>query len=58
MLSLDPEEDTTSSAPNYTEDELNSMTKDQLLVIAGELGIEGITSKTVKADIIQAILNA
>ena len=34
------------------------MTKDQLLVIVGELGIEGITSKNLKADIVQAILNA
>lgn len=58
MLSLDSEEDNSSSSPSYTEDELNAMTKDQLLVIVGELGIEGITSKNVKADIIQAILNA
>jgi hypothetical protein len=52
------EEDNSSPATGYTEDELNAMTKDQLLVIVGELGIEGITSKNVKADIIQAILNA
>lgn len=58
MLSLDPDEVTTSPAPSYTEGELTAMTKDQLLGIVGELGIEGITSKNLKAEIVQAILNA
>ena len=53
-----PEEDNSSESISYTEDELNAMTKDQLLAIVGELGIEGITSKNVKAEIVQAILNA
>lgn len=33
------------------------MTKAELLVVAEELGIEGFTSKTTKAEIIKAILN-
>ena len=40
------------------EEELNSLTKTQLLAYANELGIEGINSKTTKADIITAILNS
>jgi hypothetical protein len=34
------------------------MTKAELLVIADELGIEGLTSKNVKAEIVSAILSA
>lgn len=34
------------------------MTKAQLLVVADELGVEGLTEKTLKADMISAILNA
>lgn len=34
------------------------MTKSDLLVLASELGVEGLTTKTLKADIITAILNA
>ena len=43
--------------PGYTEDELNAMTKADLLVIADEFGIEGLTSKNTKAEIIASILN-
>lgn len=34
------------------------MTKAQLLVIASELGVEGLNEKTLKAEMISAILNA
>ena len=47
-----------NNTPGYTEGELNAMTKAELLVVAEELGIEGVTSKTTKAEIITAILNA
>ena len=46
-----------NNKPGYTEDELNAMTKAELLVVAEELGIEGLTSKTTKAEIITAILS-
>lgn len=41
----------------YSEDELNAMTKAQLLVLADELGVEGVSMANLKADIISAILN-
>ena len=41
-----------------SEDELNSLTKTKLLAYANELGIEGLNSKSTKADIITAILNS
>lgn len=41
-----------------SEDELNSLTKAKLLEYANELGIEGINSKSTKAEIISAILNS
>lgn len=41
----------------YSEDELTAMTKTQLLVLADELGIEGLTMNNLKADIVAAILN-
>jgi hypothetical protein len=44
--------------PSYTEVELSAMTKAQLLVIADELGIVGVSTKDTKTVIIQAILNA
>lgn len=47
-----------NSAPIYTESQLNAMTKAELLVLASELGVEGLTEKTLKADMITAILNA
>ena len=40
----------------YSEDELNALTKTQLLVLADELGVEGLTTKNLKAEIVAAIL--
>ena len=34
----------------YSEDELNALTKAQLLVLADELGVEGLSMKAVKKD--------
>ena len=42
---------------SYSEDELNAMTKAQLLVLADELGVEGVSTANLKADIVSAILN-
>ena len=42
---------------SYSEEELNALTKAQLLTLASELGVEGVTSSMLKADIISAILN-
>lgn len=42
---------------SYTEEELNALTKAQLLTLANELGVEGVSSSNLKADIINAILN-
>lgn len=41
----------------YSEDELNAMTKAELLVLADELGVEGVSMSNLKADIVSAILN-
>ena len=41
---------------HYTESELNAKTKTELLAIASELGIEGLSMNNLKADIISAIL--
>lgn len=41
-----------------SEEELNTLTKAQLISYANELGIEGINSKSTKAEIITAILNS
>lgn len=41
----------------YSEEELNAMTKAQLLVLANELGVEGVSNSNLKADIVSAILN-
>ena len=41
----------------YSESELNALTKPQLLDLCAELGVEGVTSANLKADIITAILN-
>lgn len=42
---------------SYSEEELNALTKAQLLTLASELGVEGVSSNNLKADIITAILN-
>ena len=41
----------------YSESELNAMTKTQLLALASELGVEGVSNSNLKADIVSAILN-
>lgn len=41
----------------YSEGELNAMTKAELLVLADELGVEGVSMNNLKADIVSAILN-
>lgn len=42
---------------SYSEDELTALTKAQLLDLASELGVEGVSSTNLKADIVTAILN-
>lgn len=42
----------------YSEGELNAMTKAQLLALANELGVEGVSNSNIKADIVSAILNS
>ncbi len=42
---------------SYSEDELNALTKAQLLDLANELGVEGVSTANLKADIVSAILN-
>lgn len=46
------------NTPPYTQSQLESMTKDELLTLAEELGVEGISKSSLKADIISAILEA
>ena len=41
----------------YSEAELNALNKTQLLSLAAELGVEGVTMANLKADIITAIMN-
>ena len=41
----------------YSEDELNALTKTELLALANSLGVEGVSTKSLKADIVTAILN-
>ena len=41
----------------YSEEELKVLTKAQLLSLANELGVEGVSSSMLKADMISAILN-
>ena len=41
----------------YSEDELNALTKAELLVLANELGVEGVSNSNLKAEIVSAILN-
>ncbi len=42
----------------YTYDELAALTKAELLIIAEEKGIEGISMSNLKEEIIEAILGA
>ena len=42
---------------SYSEEELNALTKAQLLTLASELGVEGVSSSMLKADLVSAILN-
>lgn len=42
---------------SYSEEELNALTKAKLLELAKELGVEGVSSSMLKADIVSAILN-
>lgn len=46
-----------NTEPEYTEDELNSLTKAELLVLCDELGIGGVSKANLKAEIVAAILN-
>ena len=41
----------------YSDDELNALTKAQLLDLANELGVEGVSLSMLKAEMISAILN-
>ena len=64
-LTLTPETPTVTLAEadanndnEYSEEELNALTKAQLLELAGTLGVTGVTSSNTKAQIIAAILAA
>ena len=46
-----------NSDNEYSEDELNALTKTQLLALADELGVEGVSISMLKADMVSAILN-
>ena len=46
-----------NSDGDYSEAELNALTKAQLLSLANELGVEGVSTSNLKADIVSAILN-
>ena len=45
-----------SLSGGYTEEELNAMTKAELLALAAEHGIEGVSMSNLKAEIVSAIL--
>lgn len=42
---------------DYTEEELSALTKAELLTLADELGVTGVSNSNLKADIINAILS-
>ena len=44
------------SAPQYTEDMLNAMTKAEIEALANELGIEGVSVSQTKAEMISTFL--
>lgn len=46
-----------NSDGSYSEAELTKLTKAQLLDLANELGVEGVSTSNLKADIVSAILN-
>jgi len=46
-----------NSDETYSEGELNAMTKAELLALAEDLGVEGLTMNNLKADIVTAIMN-
>lgn len=47
-----------SDEPAYTYESLSAHTKAELLEIAGELGVTGVSSSNLKDEIIEAILGA
>lgn len=48
--------DTPTEEAAYTYDELSAMTKAELLELADELGVEGLSMNNLKDDIIAGIL--
>lgn len=48
----------TNKDGTLSEDELNTLTKAELLALANDLGVAGLSNKQTKAVIIEAILNA
>lgn len=45
-----------NSAPEYTEDILNAMTKAEIEALAIDLGIEGVSVSQTKAEMIETFL--
>ena len=41
----------------YSEDELNALTKAELLVLAEDLGVGGLSMNNLKAELVAAIMN-
>lgn len=44
--------------PPYTQSQLEKMKKPELLSLAEQLGVEGVSDSTLKADVISAVLEA
>lgn len=42
--------------PAYTQSQLEAMTKTELLALASELNVEGVSGSMLKADIVAAIM--